>query len=385
MRVFDKYYVWVMVVYATLPVMAGAIIAPVINRIQADLAISATAAGIIITAQALFIALCSPISGALIDRFGAKTPVVLGLVLYGLGGSAGLWISSYGGLIVSRVFMGLGIAAFFNATAVVILNFYAGTERDKIMGWRSSANSAGGILWPVAGGFLGRFSWHAPFATYLVALPLAGFAWLTTPEIRSDASIERENIRVLQVLRQNTKLLPVFGLAFLTGVLAFGVIIFLPPLLDMIAVSNPLTISFFISGMMLAAGATSLLYGRIRARFSYSTIITAALLLWTVSLITLGMAPSAHSYGVAAALFGVGQGLVLPAITLLAGETAPISYRGRIVSYLGAFLFLGQFASPVMLGPVTARVDVSGMFLAVGVLCAVLLVIQAISSKIMPA
>lgn len=366
MRVFDKYYVWVMVAYATLPMMAGAIIAPVINLIQADLGISATAAGTIITAQALFIAFCSPVCGTLIDRFGTKPLVIMGLVLYGLAGGSGLFLSSYSGLIVSRAFMGVGIAAFFNATAVIILSFYKGAEKDKIMGWRTSANSAGGILWPVVGGFLGSFSWHLPFATYLVSLPLAALAWITIPEVRRDMTIECEDESVLVVLRQNPNLFPVYGLAFLTSVLAFGIIVFLPQLLDMIAISNPLQISFFISGMMLSAGVTSLLYGRIRSRFSYNAIVMAALLLWAVSLTTIGLVPAVFAYGVSVVLFGIGLGVVLPAATLLVGEIAPVSCRGRIISYLGTFLFLGQFASPIMLGPVSTKLGISGMFLIAG-------------------
>ncbi len=381
MRVFEKYYVWVMVAYATLPVMAGAIIAPVINLIQADLGISATAAGTIITAQALFIAFCSPVCGTLIDRFGTKALVIIGLVLYGLAGGSGLFLSSYSGLIVSRIFLRLGIAALFNATAVIILNFYTGKERDKIMGWRASANSAGGILWPVVGGFLGRFSWHLPFATYLVALPLAALAWITVPEIRRDMTIECEDESVVQVLRQNPNLFPVYGLAFLTSVLAFGIIVFLPQLLDMIAISNPLQISFFISGMMLAAGLTSLLYGRIRSRFSYNAIVMAALLLWAVSLTMISLVPAVFAYGVSVVLFGIGLGVVLPAVTLLVGEVAPISCRGRIISYLGTFLFLGQFASPIMLGPVTMKLSVSGMFLIAGGFSAVLLAILAVWAR----
>ncbi|MEE4365140.1 MAG: hypothetical protein V2J08_14480 [Desulfotignum sp.] len=40
------------------------------------------------------------------------------------------------------------------------------------MGWRGSAQSPGGTIWPFLGGALGALSWHLPFAVYLVGIPI---------------------------------------------------------------------------------------------------------------------------------------------------------------------------------------------------------------------
>lgn len=48
------------------------------------------------------------------------------------------------------------------------------------MGWRTSAITAGGVVWPLLAGVLGETSWHGAFAVYLVGLPL-GLAVLRIP------------------------------------------------------------------------------------------------------------------------------------------------------------------------------------------------------------
>lgn len=77
------------------------------------------AARLIITTHGILIAICSPLVGLLIDKFGAKRPFVLGLILYGLAGGSGLLIDNYWLLIVSRVLLGVGVAAIFTSITSV--------------------------------------------------------------------------------------------------------------------------------------------------------------------------------------------------------------------------------------------------------------------------
>ncbi|MFC1958277.1 MFS transporter, partial [Chloroflexota bacterium] len=147
-------------------------LAPVVNLVRDGLGADPASAGLIITTHALFVALSSPLVGIFIDRIGTKKPFIFGLILYAIGGGSGLFINSYWLLIAGRAILGIAVAAIMSSITVIILNLYEGSERNKIMGWRGSANSFGGMLFPLIGGALGSLSWHLPFAVYLVGLPL---------------------------------------------------------------------------------------------------------------------------------------------------------------------------------------------------------------------
>ena len=79
--------------------------------LQFQLGYSALQAGVRVLPAAAAIAIVSPLSGAIVRRFGAKLPVVVGLLI----SAAGLWqisgatvITTYGGAVAGMVMLGAG-------------------------------------------------------------------------------------------------------------------------------------------------------------------------------------------------------------------------------------------------------------------------------------
>jgi len=366
----------IVLVSSTLTIMAGSVIAPVLNLLRNNFGLDPASVGVIITAHGLFIAVFSPVFGVLIDRFGPKKIFVFGLALYGVAGGSGLFIEDYWLLLISRAALGIGVAAFFNSITVLILNLYKGNIRNKIMGWRSAGNSLGGVIWPLLGGFLGTLSWHFPFGIYLVGIPLSILGLIFIPEVKQEKYIGGiKEVSLLNVFKNNKIILAIYGLIFLAGILLTAQMIFLPPFLEMIGISNPFLISLFISLVGIFAGFTSLLYGKIKSKISYKTIILISLGLHTAEFTLLSQTSSLFLIVGAVALAGIGLGLVAPTFPLWAGELAPQQFRGRILSYLGTSVFLGQFVTPIFFAPVLTILGISGIFLIAGGVSAVIFVL----------
>lgn len=382
MKTYSPFSLWIILASATLTVMAGSILAPVLNLMREGLGADPVSAAFIITTHGIFIALFSPLIGILIDRVGAKRPFVLGLLLYGLAGASGLFITSYWALIISRIFLGIAVAAIFTSITVLILNLYDGPERNKVMGWRGTSNSFGGIIWTLLGGILGRFSWHLPFAAYLVGIPIGLMALSVLPEVhqekKRDPKGEGETSSVLQIFKDVPILFVIYGLVFLVNTLLYAIVVFLPQLLEKIDISNPFYIGLFISIVPFISGLTSLGYGKLRERLSYKMIIFIALALWALGFTMIFKGSYTWLIAPSIALFGFGLGLVMPATMVWAGESVPISFRGRISSYLATFGFVGQFFSPVIFRPVVHSLGINAVFLAAGIGCAFLLLLSLI-------
>lgn len=116
-------------------------------------------------------------SGSLSDRVGRKGILLAGLGLFGLASAAGGLMSSSGGLIVARCFMGLGAALVFPATLSLISNIFTERgERARAIGlWGATAGMAI-ALGPIAGGWLlARFAWPSIF---LAMTPVAAIGAL---------------------------------------------------------------------------------------------------------------------------------------------------------------------------------------------------------------
>jgi len=379
--VLDRVRLWTILASATLTVMAGSIIAPVLNPMVAELGVPASATRLIITTHGIVIAILSPIVGIIIDRIGIRKPFIAGLLVYAIAGGSGFFISDYWLLITSRILFGVGVAAIFTSITVIILNLYKGQNRNRVMGWRGSSNSIGGIIYPLLGGFLGTFTWHLPFAIYLIGVPLALLAYLTlpkTPVKLEDNTTGKETASVLRLFKSTPSLYVAYSMIFLGNLLLYAIVVFLPELLTQIAPVDTffIGICFSISSILAAIAAFS--YARIRGWLSYKKIFLISLVFWIAGFVTLSQATTLWLAIFSMGLFGIGQGMVVPAVAVWAGELVPASFRGRITSYLATFGYVGQFLSPIVFNPVASALRVNSVFWVAGSVCALFLLLLLI-------
>ena len=100
MAVSKNFSLGVILASATLTIMAGSIIAPVLNLMRDGLGVAPASVGLIITTHGLFMALFSPLMGSVIDRKGARGPYIAALICYGLAGGSGLLINSFSSALI---------------------------------------------------------------------------------------------------------------------------------------------------------------------------------------------------------------------------------------------------------------------------------------------
>ena len=381
MKKSNNFTLWTILSAATLTVMAGTIIAPVLNLIRDGMGIDRTAAGLIITTHGLFVALFSPFSGILIDRIGPKKPFIGGLILYGVAGGSGLFINSFWPMIMSRVFLGIAVALIANSISVMILTVYKGEAVNKVMGWRGCASSFGGIIWPLAGGALGSISWHSPFAVYTAGVFLGLFALITIPKISIEKKEKEEN-SVAKILWSNKIIFVIYGLIFTGMLFLYNIVIFLPQLLEKIDISHPFHISLFLSTAMAASGLASFCYDKIKGRMSYKGIITLTMALWTLAFIVISQTSIHYIIGISSIFFGLGIGLLFPTAIVWTGEIIPPEFRGRIISYLRTCSFIGQFLSPVLFGPVALNYSIQDIFFISGIVSFIIFLLFCFYKKI---
>ena len=390
---------WVVLASATLTVMAGAILGPIVPAIQASLGVSESRAGLIITTHGALIVLVSPIAGALIDRVGPRRPYIAGLLLYAVGGGAGLGIDAFWPLLASRAVLGVGVAFVYTGITVLIYQLYEGQRMDRALGLRSSANSVGAVVWPLVGGALGTLSWQAPFGVYLIALPLGLLAILTIPETggrtpdvdggSTDSELGSESPEadseptdpeppgadsetgpagVVGVFRRRPTLLGVYLLYFGANALLYTIVVFYPQLLEGVGVTSSFSISLYLAANGLAGGVSAAVYDRLIVRTSRPVLVAAALVLWTVAFAGATLVDSPLSAVPSVVGFGLGLGLVFPSAFGWIEALAPVDRQGQFSSYLASAGYTGQFISPVAFGPLVPVFGVQGVFGAAALL-----------------
>lgn len=361
---------WVILASATLTVMAGAILGPIVPAIRSSLGVSGSLAGLVITTHGALIVLVSPVAGSLIDRVGPRRPFIAGLLLYAAGGGAGLVIDSFVPLLVSRAVLGVGVAFVYTGITVLIYDLYEGQRMNRALGLRSSANSVGGVVWPLVGGALGTLSWQAPFGVYLLALPLGLLAVATVPEtgpsgVSDGAGSETSGTGVtgvVGVLRRRPALSSVYVLYFGANAFLYCVVVFYPQLLAELGTTSSLSISLYLSAQGVAGGVSAAVYDRLVARTSRHALVATALVLWVGAFAGATVANSALTAVPSVVAFGLGLGLVFPSAFAWIEALAPPDRQGQFSSYLASSGYTGQFLSPVLFGPLVPLFGVRGVF-----------------------
>lgn len=370
----------VLLLASTLTVMAGALLSPAVPLIAADLDVTDTRAGLVVTLHALSLALASPVVGLLVDRHGPRAVLAAGLVLYGVAGGAGAVAPGYLPLLATRLVFGVGAAAVFAASAVLFLRLSSGSRQASLLGMRSTATSLGGVVWPLVGGAAAVAGWRLPFAAYLVGVPLGLAAWAVLPRDVDRARETPGSWSTTTILRRR----PVaMGLCLLFGLgtaLLYLALVFVPIALAASGTRSSLAIATVAASMSAAMSLSALGYPLLSGRLSRLRLLSVSYGVIGLGLFLLAGAESVPGMASAAAVFGAGFGPTIPALTAMLGAAVPGEVLGRAMALSGTAIFLGQFLSPLVFGPLVDHSSAETGFRVAGAIAALVAVVAWLGS-----
>lgn len=154
-----------------LTVMAGAAVAPALGVIKAYFADSDQLfVQMIISMPALFIVLTNLFFGRLAEKFGARTLVITGLLLYTAGGCAAGLFDSIGLVLAMRALVGIGVGIIMPLSTGLLSYYFPPERQEGLMGWSSAMNQMGGVAATLISGLLANISWRLSFLVYLMGL-----------------------------------------------------------------------------------------------------------------------------------------------------------------------------------------------------------------------
>ena len=158
-------------------------------QLRHDLHINNTDVGLLVTMTSLVAAAASLPMGVLADRV-TRTRLLGGAIV--LWGAAMIWsasVSTFGHLLLARVFLGGVTATAGPVIASLVGDWFASTERGRIYSYIISGELIGSAIGFAVTGGIATLSWRAAFV--ILALPAFALGWLVfkLPEpVRGGAS-----------------------------------------------------------------------------------------------------------------------------------------------------------------------------------------------------
>ncbi len=142
---------------------------PAFPQIANDLA--TTVAGVSLSLSSYFVGLAAGqlIYGPLLDRFGRKPPLYIGLSLYVLASLCCLLVQSIDALVVLRLFQALGGCVAGVTSMAVVRDLFSPQESAKVYSLLILILGTSPMLAPTIGGYVTAHSdWHSVFAILAV-------------------------------------------------------------------------------------------------------------------------------------------------------------------------------------------------------------------------
>ncbi len=349
-------------------ILGSSSIGPVLPTMADALSIPHEQIGLVITAFVIPIAIGTPISGVLADRFGRKQILIPSLFLFALAGVACAFAPNFRTLLEWRFLQGIGAAPLESLALTLISDLYAGKMLTAAMGFNASAIGISLAVYPLISGGLTTLGWHYPFFLPLIAIPIAVLALLVLkiPELpkQQDFSLKTYTVNIGRSLNERQ----VIGL--LCAVIALFILLFgpyftyIPIVASDTLGASPVTIGIIQASMALSLAFVSSQIALFPQYLSEITLIKVSFIIYTLALIITPALENPWLLFLPSILFGAAHGMCFPSTQALLGKLAPEGYRAGFMAVNATALSVAQALGPLLAGGAFLVWGIDGVFIA---------------------
>lgn len=321
---------------------------PMISPYAASLGAGALMAGWIVGIYSLTNSIGNIAAGIVLDKFGRRLPLVIGLVWAGFG------VFLYGvaktpmGLLGARAFHGLGGSILVPAIFAIAADTSESGQTGRLMARIGAMIGVAAIVGPMVSGIL-RQVWgpHGVFLTVFIVMAVASLLALTLPETLSQRQQSTQKSASTPSLPLTAPGFLMINLAALGTGAGLGVLTYLMPLqlerqgFGAAQSSSVFTIFAIVAVMFMMT------VGR---RGYRPTTFAIGFLAIAAAFAILALNPSFAVSAIGMGAFGTGFGLLYPTLnTQVAAMYGPES-RGRAYGIFNFFYTLGIVVAPPVIG-----------------------------------
>ncbi|MDQ1740236.1 MAG: transporter, family, multidrug resistance protein [Pseudonocardiales bacterium] len=352
------------------------IVAPAIPVFARSFGVSRTAAGAVISAFALMRLVSALGCGRLVNRFGERLILGLGITIVAVSSALAGLAANCGQLLTLRGVGGIGSAMFSVSASSLLLGATTSGQRGRAMGAFSGGFLLGGIAGPGLGGLVTGWSLRAPFFLYAGTLAAAGgvgLALLPRRTGRRGTGVAQAAAQSVLSVRQAFRL-PAFraaaGVNLADNWAAVGARSALVPLLVVeVLHRSPIWTGIGLTVFTLGNIITLTIGSRLADQRGRRPLLLTGCLGSAVGTSLLVLPHSLPLFLVAMAVFGLGSGLLDVAPGAMLGDVAGGRGGTAVATYQMAG-DIGSLTGPVLAG---ALADSAGFSTAFALTTAVLL------------
>jgi sugar phosphate permease len=176
------------------------------HSVSGELGLSASQMGLLLSAFSFSYAFAQLPMGALLDRFGARLMLGVGMLVWSVAQLFGGFVQTLQQFLFARIFLGIGEAPQFPAGAKVVSEWYSLRERGRPTGIFTTSSTIGPALAPpVLTGLLLAFGWRWMFIVMGVLGIAVSIGWYLVYRNRRDVALEPAEVTHLTEEEPHTR------------------------------------------------------------------------------------------------------------------------------------------------------------------------------------
>lgn len=357
---------------------------PTVAPYARSLGASTIAVGVVVGAYSFTNIPANIIGGMLVDRHGRRLVIVSALLAAALAVGAYSMATSTATLIVVRLLHGVAGGMLMPAVFALASDRATTGSHGRTFGKVGAVIGLAAVIAPATAGIVRQaYGFTTVFYGVAVVLLVATvFAYLTVYDrprqaLTDDTTVPAGSlVKLLRVAALRRALIATIMLTLAAGVLAA----YLPDAADALG-AKASTVGTLFTVYALFAGAVML--SRISARVDLlgaDAPATAGLVIIGAAFVVFAWAPQVGTLTLGAAVFGIGYGIVFPAVSAATSLATSVPMRGRAFGLFNVAFSVGLALGPVSVGAITdanARLKPFGVAAAILFLTAVGLLVAA--------
>jgi len=340
--------------------------------------------------NALFIAIGASFVGLLLERFSKRAVFLTSLLIYGIAGTAGLYLNDIYLLIASRAFMGLSIAGIMTTLYTLIADYFEVEKRGRFLGLANGISLWGSVAFLYIVAPLATKSWHQPFILYGVAfivlvmavisifdMPkeepfVTGLAEEPVTEVATDTPAEDTPVGTPSYPK--ALIFMIYSIVFISITLVSLMFIKLQDIVFPKFTKTDIYYLITAIAVFLALGASGsmFVYARIKKYLHFQLIYAIIFVVIGIGFLLISKTNSYPVFLVGCGIAGLGYGFVAPNTSLWLMQITPPVLVARFMGFFTSLFFLAIFISPNLTAIVLSYVDVPTTFLIYGIVLLVL-------------
>jgi MFS family permease len=295
----------------------------------------------VVTVPSLLIMVSTLVCGVLSRSIGKKRLVIIGMLLFGIGGITPAFYGGIAFILIMRGVFGVGVGFLLPLSQALVADYFEGRDRDVFMGYSSSNAAIFGIVFTLLGGFLCDIYWRYTFYAHLLVVPAFLIVLAKMPEPPKQ--------RVAESLKPAG--LTMRSWVFISAYFVYNIVMFcfitdLAFVISADKVGNAGTAGVVMTFSSVGGIFAGIILGWVTKVFRNYALVFALMFLAVGSILLL-FVQSAPMFMLAYAFWGLGFGTFNPLIILEVMGSVAKSATAFALAVLTSAMGIGQFISPM--------------------------------------